>query len=98
MSFGSSCILYDQHYQAFCRTNWTFYPIFMVPLVGIRALKGPILGSIIFMGLYYVITLYLTELSLIIFGLLLVVIAVFLPEGISSKITFKMREKKGSGS
>jgi branched-chain amino acid transport system permease protein len=94
----ASYILYVQPYQAFDMVNWTFYPIFMVLLGGIRTMKGPILGSIIFMGLYYVITLYLTELSLIIFGLLLVVIAVFIPEGISSKITFKMREKKGSGS
>lgn len=82
----ASYVLYVQPYHVFDMVNWTFYPLFMVLLGGIRTMRGPVIGSVIFIVLYYLLTFYLTELSLIVFGFLFVVLAIFLPEGLTAKL------------
>jgi len=88
--------LYVEPYHAF-GIEWTIYPIFMVLLGGIRTMKGPIVGAVIFTGLYYILTVYITELSLIIFGFLLVLITIFMPEGLVPRISTILASKKVKG-
>lgn len=78
-------ILYIQPYHVF-GIEWTIYPAFMVLLGGIRRLDGSIVGAIVFTIMFYILTLYVTELSLIIFGFLLAVITVVMPEGLMPRL------------
>jgi branched-chain amino acid transport system permease protein len=92
-SIFAYCLLYIEPYHVF-GIEWTIYPIFMVLLGGIRTMKGPMIGSIIFIALYYVSTIYLVEFSLIVFGALLIGVTIFMPEGLVPKFSTLLSSRK----
>lgn len=62
--------------------EWTIIPLFMVLIGGRGTLTGPLIGSFIYLGIYYVLQFTLTEISLLAFGLVVVLIIKFMPQGV----------------
>lgn len=62
--------------------EWTFDPMMMAYIGGTNTIIGPIIGSIFFVGLKQLLVLNVGEYHLIIFGVLFVLIVLFLPGGL----------------
>ncbi|MEM4303990.1 MAG: branched-chain amino acid ABC transporter permease [Candidatus Caldarchaeum sp.] len=62
--------------------EWTIIPLFMVLIGGRGTLTGPLLGSFIYLGTYYLLQFTITEVSLLTFGLIVVLIIKFMPQGL----------------
>jgi branched-chain amino acid transport system permease protein len=62
--------------------EWTFDPMMMAYIGGTGTIIGPIIGSIFFVGLQQLLILKVGEWHLIIFGVLFVLIVLFLPGGL----------------
>jgi branched-chain amino acid transport system permease protein len=62
--------------------EWTFDPMMMAYIGGTGTIIGPILGSIFFVGLQQLLVMNVGEWHLIIFGVLFVLIVLFLPGGL----------------
>ncbi len=62
--------------------EWTIIPLFMVLIGGRGTLTGPLIGSIIYLGVYYLLQFTITEISLLTFGLVVVLIIKFMPQGL----------------
>jgi branched-chain amino acid transport system permease protein len=61
--------------------EWTIIPLFMVLMGGRGTLIGPLIGSLIYLGIYYILQFTVTEISLLAFGLVVVLIIKFMPQG-----------------
>lgn len=68
--------------------EWTLIPLFMVLIGGRGTLLGPVVGSLIYFGAYYALGFTLTEVSLLSFGLVVVVIMKFFPEGLVGRMRY----------
>ncbi len=62
--------------------EWTFDPMMMAYIGGTGTIIGPILGSVFFVGLQQLLVMKVGEWHLIIFGVLFVLIVLFLPGGL----------------
>ncbi|MEM1944677.1 MAG: branched-chain amino acid ABC transporter permease [Nitrososphaerota archaeon] len=62
--------------------EWTIIPLFMVLIGGRGTLTGPLIGSFIYLGIYYLLQFTITEISLLTFGLIVVLIIKFMPKGL----------------
>jgi branched-chain amino acid transport system permease protein len=62
--------------------EWTFDPMMMAYIGGTGTIIGPIIGSIFFVGLQQLLVMNVGEWHLIIFGVLFVLIVLFLPGGL----------------
>jgi len=69
--------------------EWTIIPLFMVLIGGRGTLTGPLVGSLIYLGIYYILQFTVTELSLLAFGLVVVLIIKFMPNGIVETLFIK---------
>jgi branched-chain amino acid transport system permease protein len=81
--------------------EWTFDPMMMAYIGGTGTIIGPIIGSIFFVGLKQLLVWNVGEYHLIIFGILFILIVLFLPGGlveawkkIRKLITRRFRPKK----
>jgi branched-chain amino acid transport system permease protein len=63
---------------------WSFEPILITFVGGAGTIAGPILGSVLFVVLREVFAFTLGEISILIFGIVLIVIILFLPGGLVS--------------
>lgn len=62
--------------------EWTIIPLFMVLIGGRGTLTGPLIGAFIYLGIYYLLQFTITEISLLVFGLIVVLIIKFMPQGL----------------
>jgi branched-chain amino acid transport system permease protein len=62
--------------------EWTFDPMMMAYIGGTGTIIGPIIGSVFFVGLQQLLVMNVGEWHLIIFGVLFVLIVLFLPGGL----------------
>jgi branched-chain amino acid transport system permease protein len=62
--------------------EWTFDPMMMAYIGGMGTIIGPIIGSVFFVGLKQLLVLNVGEYHLIIFGVLFVLVVIFLPGGL----------------
>ena len=62
--------------------EWTFDPMMMAYIGGTGTIIGPIIGSVFFVGLKQLLVWNVGEYHLIIFGVLFILIVLFLPGGI----------------
>jgi branched-chain amino acid transport system permease protein len=62
--------------------EWTFDPMMMAYIGGTGTIIGPIIGSVFFVGLQQLLVMNVGEYHLIIFGVLFVLIVLFLPGGL----------------
>jgi branched-chain amino acid transport system permease protein len=62
--------------------EWTFDPMMMAYIGGTGTIIGPIIGSIFFVGLKQLLVWNVGEYHLIIFGILFILIVLFLPGGL----------------
>jgi branched-chain amino acid transport system permease protein len=69
--------------------EWTIIPLFMVLIGGRGTLTGPLIGSIIYLGIYYLLQFTITEISLLAFGLVVVLIVKFMPQGLIETLFIK---------
>jgi branched-chain amino acid transport system permease protein len=79
---------------------WTFEPLMAAIIGGAGTIAGPIVGSVFLVILSEIFALTMGEAHLIIFGLLFVLIVMFLPYGFvgSMRRMRKSRNRAGSGS
>jgi branched-chain amino acid transport system permease protein len=61
--------------------NWTFSAVIAVIIGGGGTLLGPVLGSIFLVILGYIFSLTLGQANLIVFGLLFILVMLFMPQG-----------------
>jgi branched-chain amino acid transport system permease protein len=62
--------------------EWTFDPMMMAYIGGTGTIVGPILGSVFFVGIKQLLVWNVGEYHLIIFGILFILIVLFLPGGL----------------
>jgi branched-chain amino acid transport system permease protein len=82
--------------------EWTFDPMMMAYIGGTGTIIGPIIGSIFFVGLKQLLVWNVGEYHLIIFGVLFILIVLFLPGGlveawqkIQKLVTRQLKQKNG---
>lgn len=63
---------------------WSFEPILITFVGGAGTILGPVLGSILFVALKEVFAFTLGEISILIFGMVLILVILFLPGGLVS--------------
>jgi branched-chain amino acid transport system permease protein len=61
---------------------WSFEPLVMAIIGGTGTLIGPIIGAIFFIGLKEVLAVRMGEMHIILFGIIFVLVVIFLPGGI----------------
>jgi branched-chain amino acid transport system permease protein len=61
--------------------EWTFDAMMMAYIGGVGTIAGPIVGAIFFVILRELLALKLTELHLVVFGTLFILVVLFLPDG-----------------
>jgi branched-chain amino acid transport system permease protein len=69
--------------------EWTIIPVFMVLIGGRGTLLGPLIGSLIYLAVYYTLQFTITETSLLAFGIILVLIMKFMPNGLVEEVLIK---------
>jgi branched-chain amino acid transport system permease protein len=81
--------------------EWTFDPMMMAYIGGTGTIIGPIIGSVFFVGLKQLLVWNVGEYHLIIFGILFILIVLFLPGGLIEAwkklqkfVTRRFRQKK----
>jgi len=73
---------------------WSFEPILITFVGGAGTIAGPILGSILFVALKEAFAFTLGEISILIFGIVLILVILFLPGGLVS-LPQKLRGRTG---
>lgn len=63
---------------------WSFEPILITFVGGAGTIAGPILGSLLFVALKEIFAFTLGEISILIFGIVLILVILFLPGGLVS--------------
>jgi branched-chain amino acid transport system permease protein len=63
-------------------TEWTFEPMMMAYIGGTGTIIGPIIGSVFYVGIKQLLVMNIGEYHLIIFGILFILIVLFLPGGL----------------
>jgi branched-chain amino acid transport system permease protein len=61
----------------------------MVLIGGRGTLLGPLIGALIYLGVYYILQFTVTETSLLAFGIILVLVIKFMPNGIVEEFLIK---------
>jgi len=69
--------------------EWTIIPVFMVLIGGRGTLLGPLIGALIYLGVYYILQFTVTETSLLAFGIILVLVIKFMPNGLVEEFLIK---------
>jgi len=62
--------------------EWTFDPMMMAYIGGTGTIIGPIIGAVFFVGIKQFLVLHVGEYHLIIFGILFILVVLFLPGGL----------------
>ena len=86
--------------QIFQNLTFSLFPIFMVIIGGLATFEGPIVGALLFSGISYGVVSYFqgSTLEVLIFSVIIMVVAVFLPKGIVPtllKLGKRLRKKGG---
>ncbi len=84
--------LFIQPYSTF-GIDWSVYPIFMTIIGGRGTTSGPILGAILFVAMFYSLNWLISEVSLLLFGALLVVVITFIPDGVVPTLRKLLKSK-----
>lgn len=87
--------LFHVYSVTFFSLNWTIYPIVMSMLGGIGTIVGPIIGAFFLTGVSEVAKITLPEGHPVFFGLLIIIVVLFLPNGLIQlrvKDLFKRKE------
>ena len=74
--------LFHIHPLGFYDLNWTLYPILMCVLGGSGTIIGPVIGAVFVTALFTWANIYLPEIHPIFSGALIILVMLFLPEGI----------------
>ncbi len=82
--------LFHIHPEGFLNLNWTLYPILMCVLGGIGTIVGPIIGAVFLTGVFSLANIYLPEIHPIFSGALIIVVMLFLPNGV---VRLRIRKK-----
>jgi branched-chain amino acid transport system permease protein len=80
--------------QGFFSLKWTLYPVLMCILGGAGTLTGPIVGAVFLTAAFEVAKYYLPEIHPIFSGLLIIVVIMFLPNGLVRLRTAQIRQRK----
>jgi branched-chain amino acid transport system permease protein len=84
--------LFHIHPEGFLNLNWTLYPILMCVLGGSGTLFGPVLGAVFLTAVFSLANIYLPEVHPIFSGALIIIVMLFLPDGV-----FGLKKKGQSG-
>ncbi|MGE5841245.1 MAG: branched-chain amino acid ABC transporter permease [Deltaproteobacteria bacterium] len=76
--------LFHIHPLGFFSLNWALLPVLMTVLGGIGTLSGPILGAFVLTGVFELANIYIPEIHPIFSGLFVILVMLFLPQGIMS--------------
>ena len=68
--------------QSFFSLNWTLYPVLMCILGGAGTISGPVVGAFFLTAAFEVAKYYLPEVHPIFSGLLIILVIIFLPNGV----------------
>ena len=68
--------------EGFLNLNWTLHPILMCVLGGSGTLVGPVVGAIFLTAVFSLANIYLPEVHPIFSGALIILVMLFLPDGI----------------
>ncbi|UCF93335.1 MAG: branched-chain amino acid ABC transporter permease [Desulfobacterales bacterium] len=68
--------------QGFFSLSWTIYPVLMCVLGGVGTLTGPVVGAVFLTAAFEVAKYYLPEIHPIFSGLLIILVIMFLPNGL----------------
>jgi branched-chain amino acid transport system permease protein len=90
--------LFHIHPEGFLNLNWTLYPILMCVLGGIGTILGPIIGAVFLTAVFSLANIYLPEIHPIFSGALIIVVMLFLPDGVMRlKAKMRLRAKRKPG-
>ena len=70
------------HPQSFFNLNWTLYPILICVLGGGGTILGPIIGALVLTGVFELAKIYLPDIHPIVSGILVIIVILFLPDGL----------------
>lgn len=76
--------LFHIHPLGFFSLNWALLPVLMTVLGGVGTLAGPILGAFVLAGIFEMANLWIPEVHPIFSGAFIIVVMLFLPQGIMS--------------
>ena len=68
--------------QGFFSLRWTIYPVLMCILGGAGTISGPVVGAIFLTAVFEVAKYYLPEIHPIFSGLLIILVIIFMPNGL----------------
>ena len=89
--------LFQINPEGFLNLNWTLYPILMCVLGGMGTLIGPVVGAVFLTAVFSAANIYLPTIHPIFTGTLIILVMLFLPEGvIRLKVRGNQVTKKGS--
>ncbi len=80
--------------QGFFSLKWTLYPVLMCILGGAGTLTGPVVGAVFLTAAFEVAKYYLPEVHPIFSGLLIILVIIFLPNGLVRLRTTQVRRGK----
>lgn len=91
--------LFHVYSVTFFNLNWTIYPIVMSMLGGIGSIIGPLMGAVFLTGVSEAAKIWIPEGHPVFFGLLIIIVVFFLPNGLIhlKPKTFFKRKKRRSG-
>jgi branched-chain amino acid transport system permease protein len=87
--------IFHIHPLGFFGLNWTIYPVLMCVLGGSGTIVGPIIGAMILTGVFEVAKVWLAEIHPIFSGTLIIIVMLFLPDGIIRPKRMKKPVGKG---
>jgi branched-chain amino acid transport system permease protein len=76
--------LFHIHPLGFFSLNWALLPVLMTVLGGIGTLFGPVLGAFVLTAVFELANIYIPEIHPIFSGLFVILVMLFLPQGIMS--------------
>jgi len=80
--------------QGFFSLKWTLYPVLMCILGGAGTLTGPVVGAVFLTAAFEVAKYYLPEIHPIFSGLLIILVIMFLPNGLVRLQMDQIRRRK----
>jgi len=85
--------IFHVHPSGFFGLNWTLYPILMCLLGGGGTLAGPIIGALFLAWVFELSKVWLVEIHPLFSGTLIILVMLFLPDGVI-RIRLKRRKRK----